>query len=763
MSGSFKTRRKMEKIETVKNKRGANLAIGEVLPNTYNDYSGCTMDVEIIVYSDDFKRSFSFWLENIDTGYSGESWMDGYCDEELEDNPDFKDDWGLGRIYTEEELEERALSDSIDCYFECYPLAENPIFDLPILKYINRIEDAMELACCPVDEGGYRHPYTEKNADIARIFEWTEEEKFRSIRKTDLIDFEDMSSDPDIEVDCYHGDERDYYDLIQDLTRRSAVKSSRKEEVLQQDKLEEAVAYCSDHDTRMLLLPLVVCRGLQDTHFIHRVGLWNKMVKIVNQTDWKTDDAVNSLLLMRTVLLDELKRSRYVDFGYSYFDKYDLRRNNQLADESMVETDRLFALLEKLCGCAPVTMENPFGEEYCIDDYDDYDPLMKELRDKYDLVLPRHVALHFLLDDDALEEMAGKDLYNYTSDDNGEDYSEGLLSHIYNEMYTLVVPYRSMDLMFTGWMAGGKRPCIEGAYKASDVFAEFKIDRDSLPVFWDSDDEIEVVEEEVPQKEMKSREEDEPKFAATVEENGDISFGGLFKMIRVEGGTFRMGASGKSREGAHEDEFPIHEVTLGDYYIGQTPVTVELWLKVMGGSSKAQNWQIPIGGVNWFDCHKFVRKLNHLTKGKYYFSLPTEAQWEFAARGGLKSEDHKFSGSDVLDEVAWHSGNSDGKKHPVASLRPNELGIYDMSGNVGEWCEDEWDAYPDGPQTDPEPDAEGAFKVIRGGSYCSVPVTCRVSNRGVCGTPSDRYSNSGFRLAMTISKYYLKHKDGEDS
>ena len=103
------------------------------------------------------------------------------------------------------------------------------------------------------------------------------------------------------------------------------------------------------------------------------------------------------------------------------------------------------------------------------------------------------------------------------------------------------------------------------------------------------------------------------------------------------------------------------------------------------------------------------------------------------------------------------------EKHPVASLRPNELGIYDMSGNVGEWCEDEWDAYPDGPQTDPEPDAEGAFKVIRGGSYCSVPVTCRVSNRGVCGTPSDRYSNSGFRLAMTISKYYLKHKDGEDS
>ena len=615
----------MEKKETVKNKRGANLAIGEVLPNTYNDYSGCTMDVEIIVYSDDFKRSFSFWLENIDTGYSGESWMDGYCDDELETNPDFKEDWSLGKIYTEEELEERALSDSIDCYFDCYPLEENPIFDLPILKYINRIEDAMELACSPVDEGGYRHPYTEKNADMARIFEWTDDEKFRSIRKTDLIDFEDMSSDPDIEIDCYYGDERDYYDLIQNIERRSTVKTSRKEETLQKEKLEDAVAYCSSHDTRMLMLPLVVCRGLQDTHFIHRVGLWNKMAKIVNLTDWKSDEAVHSLLLMRVVLLDELKRSRFVEFGYSCFDKYDLRRNNQLANESIEETDQLFALLEKLCGCTPITMENPFGKEYSIERYEDYDPLMKELRDKYDLVLPRHVALHFLLDDDTLEEMADKDLYNYTSDDNGEDYSEGLLNHIYNEMYTLIVPYRSMDLMFNGWMPGGKRAHIEGAYKASDVFAEYKIDKASLPVFWKSDDKIEVVEEEVPKEETGSQEADEPRFAAIEEENGDISFGGLFKMVHVDGGTFTMGASGKSQENAREDEFPAHEVTLNDYYIGQVPITIELWLKVMGGNSKAQNWQIPIGGINWFECHKFVRKLNRLTEGKYHFSLPTEA------------------------------------------------------------------------------------------------------------------------------------------
>ena len=123
----------------------------------------------------------------------------------------------------------------------------------------------------------------------------------------------------------------------------------------------------------------------------------------------------------------------------------------------------------------------------------------------------------------------------------------------------------------------------------------------------------------------------------------------------------------------------------------------------------------------------------------------------------MKSEGYIFSGSDNIDEVAWHKGNSDNKKHPVASLKPNELGIYDMSGNVGEWCEDEWDAYPDGALTDPEPEAEGAFKIIRGGSYGSLQSTCRVSNRRVCGAPADRYGNVGFRLAMTISKYYLKH------
>ena len=128
------------------------------------------MDVEILVYSDDFSKKVSFWIEDYDTGYSGESWMDGYFEDELESNPDFTDTMNLIDIYTEEELEDRAMTDSIDCFFDCYPLEENPIFELPILKYVNRIEDAMELAACPTDDCGDRVPYRDDERDMQRIF-----------------------------------------------------------------------------------------------------------------------------------------------------------------------------------------------------------------------------------------------------------------------------------------------------------------------------------------------------------------------------------------------------------------------------------------------------------------------------------------------------------------------------------------------------------------------------------------------------------------
>ena len=157
-------------------------------------------------------------------------------------------------------------------------------------------------------------------------------------------------------------------------------------------------------------------------------------------------------------------------------------------------------------------------------------------------------------------------------------------------------------------------------------------------------------------------------------------------MVAVEGGTFTMGATPEQGSYYNKSERPTHQVTVSSFWIGKTEVTQELWIALMGSNPSyfhSSNLQ-PVEHVSWNDCQEFITKLNEAT-GKT-FRLPTEAEWEFAARGGNKSQGYKFSGSDNDDDVAWYDSNSGGKTHPVASKAPNELGIYDMSGNLFEWC-----------------------------------------------------------------------------
>ena len=219
-----------------------------------------------------------------------------------------------------------------------------------------------------------------------------------------------------------------------------------------------------------------------------------------------------------------------------------------------------------------------------------------------------------------------------------------------------------------------------------------------------------------------------------------------YEMVWVEGGTFRMGATPEQGGDAESDEKPVHSVTLSSYYIGKTEVTQALWKAVMGSNpSEFKGDNLPVENVSWNDCQKFIRKLNALTGQN--FRLPTEAEWEFACRGGNNSRGYKYSGSNYIDNVAWYGDNSGNKTHPVATKSPNELGIYDMSGNVWEWCCDWYGDYTSGAQTNPKGPESGSLRVRRGGSWLGYARGCPSSNRDY-GIPSGRVSYLGLRLAL---------------
>lgn len=214
-----------------------------------------------------------------------------------------------------------------------------------------------------------------------------------------------------------------------------------------------------------------------------------------------------------------------------------------------------------------------------------------------------------------------------------------------------------------------------------------------------------------------------------------------FNMVKVEGGTFMMGS-----ETGDPDESPQHEVTLGNYYIGQTEVTQELWKAVMGSNSSkfTSSDQLPVDALSWDDCQQFVTTLNEKTG--LQFRLPTEAEWEYASRGGNKTQGFIFSGSNAIDEVAWYSKNSGKQTHCVASKIPNELGLYDMSGNVWEWCQDWYNTYSPEMQTNPVGPSSGPDRVLRGGGYGSPESNCRSTNRD-----DDTASSWGYGMRLALS------------
>ena len=218
-------------------------------------------------------------------------------------------------------------------------------------------------------------------------------------------------------------------------------------------------------------------------------------------------------------------------------------------------------------------------------------------------------------------------------------------------------------------------------------------------------------------------------------------------MVLVDGGTFTMGAASNQLQDAESDEKATHEVTLDTYYICKYEVTQDLWTFVMDGNpSYFKGGRLPVESVTWADCQQFIEKLNALT-GEHY-RLPTEAEWEFAARGGNKSQGYKYAGSNKLDEVAWYSANSGKRPHDVGQKKPNELGLYDMSGNVYEWCQD-WKApYRRQAEKNPRGADEGSARVNRGGRWCGSAHACRTSDRSM-SNPDYSFYHLGLRLAKS--------------
>ena len=250
--------------------------------------------------------------------------------------------------------------------------------------------------------------------------------------------------------------------------------------------------------------------------------------------------------------------------------------------------------------------------------------------------------------------------------------------------------------------------------------------------------------------------EDEPNQIETFDVLSEIE---KDEMVFVKGSSFKMGATSEQTEDAKADESPVHLVILSDYYISRYEVTQKFWETIMGTNpSSTKGDDLPVDNVSWEECQQFIKKLNEKT-GKRY-SLPTEAEWEYAARGGEKTENHKFSGSNTASEVAW-SDAIDGTIEAVGTKKYNELGIYDMSGNVSELCYNYYESYTTDDQVNPIGKTIGDKRVVRGGNISSASLNCRVGTRTTI-SQTEKQAKIGFRIVLSKPTYEVSVKPSSE-
>ena len=413
----------VEKIEMACcNRNLAKIFVDEIRPNEYNDYSGCTVDIHLTVYSYRYSRKFSFWLTNQDTGWTGDSIMDGIYESELECNADFDEDMNLCDIYTEEELEEMAWNEIMNGY-EFIPE------ECPFLYYIQDIQDALEKRADNwIDEDG-----DVNDPDLDNLLKPNIGDFWPDLDVEELIDFETMAKRGD--VYCPWGkDTEDYAMLVEDFETETVYEDPLDKPLTSVDVPEQAIEYCRAHPANCLLLPYAICMGMSRTHFLPPRRMLRKASRILNDTDWnETEDAEKALLSLRSHILGFLKKgAMWVDIENVHFSRYENCSDEVKEGETVLGS--LCKVLEALCPKTGygLALAGPF--EFTADRSGD----IRRLKDEHKLVIPEKIAYDFLVGTE-LRDKYSKEMFDKTADYyDDEEYHRSRLSTIRDEVFYII-------------------------------------------------------------------------------------------------------------------------------------------------------------------------------------------------------------------------------------------------------------------------------------------------------------------------------------
>ena len=406
-----------------RNSNGALISIGDIRPNEYNDYCGCTVDVHITIYDPDYEYSYSFWLLNHDTGWTGESLMDSIFESELECNPDFDEDMNLGDIYTEEELDEMAWDYIMDGY-------EFRIEDCPFLDYVRKLDDVIYgMYDAHFEDGGDIN-----DKDIDHLL-WRYVDDFWSdLEVEDFVDFDAMAEEKEVNGENWWKKDDYIENLVEDFEKEVLREKTQNGNL---STPETAISYCKEHPADCLLLPYAICKGMLDTHFVksRKRGRSQRVNSMLQETDWADSAAAEATLLkIRNYLLKGLKESRWVDVDNIHYSRYE--NCDWIVSEAHDELEALVNTLSLLCptDATDIKVDRKFelGTDRSAD--------IRRLREECNVVIPEKIAYDFLVDGTMRAEYSAMKLQGESDYDN-DRYDKTRLEFIKEDVFPIIEGY----------------------------------------------------------------------------------------------------------------------------------------------------------------------------------------------------------------------------------------------------------------------------------------------------------------------------------